>query len=57
MVNHKFDLEKASQENLYGIERWVNEGSGGIIEKIHSQYVSISTFTYLIESSFIKLST
>ena len=34
VVNHKFDLEKTFQEILYSIERWVNEGSGWIIEEI-----------------------
>ena len=43
IINHKFDLEKAFQEILYSTERWVNEGSGVIIEKIHSQYINIST--------------
>ena len=44
MTNHKFGLEKAFQEILYSIERWINEGFGWIIEKIHSQYINISTF-------------
>ena len=43
MINHKFDLEKAFQQILHSSERWVNEGSGWVIEKIHSQY--IKTFT------------
>ena len=31
VINYKFDLEKAFQEILYSIERWVNEGSAWII--------------------------
>ena len=37
VINHKFDLKKAVREILYNTERWVNEGSGWIIKKIHSQ--------------------
>ena len=55
MINHKFDLEKAFQEILYSTERWLNERSGWIIEKICSQYINISTFRPLSGSSYIKL--
>ena len=41
VIKHKFDLEKAFQEILYSTERWVNEGLGVIIEKIHSQNINI----------------
>ena len=44
MINHKLDLEKVLQEILCSIERWVNDGSGWIIESIDSQYINISTF-------------
>ena len=37
VINHKFDLEKAFEEILHSIERWVNEGSGWIIELIDSK--------------------
>ena len=43
-INHKFGLEKAFQEILHSIERWINEGSGWIIESVDSQYINISTF-------------
>ena len=44
MINHKLDLEKVLQEILCSIERWVNDGSGWIVESIDSQYINISTF-------------
>ena len=55
MTNHKFDLEKYIQEILYRTDNWINEGSGWIVEKIHSQYINISTFRPLSAKSYIKL--
>ena len=54
VMNHKFGLENAFREISFSIERWVNEGSGGIIENIHSQYINISTFKPLSGSLCIK---
>ena len=54
VINYKLDLEKAFQEILYSIERWVNEGSGWIIESIDSLYIIISTFRPLSEISHIN---
>ena len=55
MINHKIDLKKPFREILYSIERWVNEVSGWIIKKIHSQYINISTFRPLSGSFYTKL--
>ena len=54
VINYKLDLEKAFQEILYSIERWVNEGSGWIIESIDSLYIIISTFRPLSGISYIN---
>ena len=54
VINYKFDLEKAFQEILYSIERWVNEESGWIIESIDSLYIIISTFRPLSGISHIN---
>ena len=54
-INHKFDLDKPFQEILYRIDNWINERSGWILEKIHSQYINISTFRPLSGRSYIKL--
>ena len=54
VINYKLDLEKAFQEILYSIERWVNEGSGWIIESIDSLYIIISTFRPLSGISHIN---
>ena len=44
LINHKFSLENVSQEILYKIDNWINEGSGWIVELIESQYINISTY-------------
>ena len=41
MINHKFDLDKSFQDILHRIDNWINEGSGWIVEEIHSQYINI----------------
>ena len=55
MTNHKFALDKFFQEILYRIDKWLNEGSGWIDAKIHSQYINNLTFRPLSGSSYIKL--
>ena len=55
MINHKFSLENAFQEILYRIDNWINEGSGWIVELIESQYINVSTYRPLSESSYVKL--
>ena len=56
VIKHKFSLENAFQEILYRIDNWINQGSGWIVELIESQYINISTYRPLSESSSIKLS-
>ena len=55
MINHKFSLKNAFREILYNIDNWINEGSGWIVELIESQYINISTYGPLSESSYVKL--
>ena len=55
VMNHKFILENAFQEILYKTENWINEGPGWIVELIKSQYINVSTYRSLSESSYIKL--
>ena len=40
---------------LYMIDAWINEGSGWIVESIESQYINISTYRPLSESSYMNL--
>ena len=40
---------------MYRIDNWINEGSGWIIDSINGQYVNISKYAPLFESSFIEL--
>ena len=51
----KYDLDKSFQGILYRIDNWINERSDWIIELIEAQYVNISIFSPLIESTYIKL--
>ena len=55
VTNHIFKLEKSFEEILYMIDVWINNGSGWIIELIKSQYINISTYRPLLESSYIDL--
>ena len=50
-----FSLDKFFKEILFRIEKWINEGSGWIIELINSQYINVSTLRSLSGSSDIKL--
>ena len=54
-VNHRFRLENSFQEVLYIIDVWINNGSGWNVESIKSQYINISTYRSLSESSYIDL--
>ena len=55
VINHRFRLENYFQDILYLIDNWINEGSGWIVESIESQYINISTYRPLSESSYINL--
>ena len=55
IINNRFKLEHAIHEILYRIHAWINKGSGWIIESIESQYINISTYRPLVESSCIDL--
>ena len=48
-------MEKSFEEILYMIDVWINNGSGWIIELTESQYINISTYRPLSESSYIDL--
>ena len=55
VINHNFSLENAFQETLHRIDSWINERSGWIAELIVSQYINISTYRPLSESSSVQL--
>ena len=55
MINNRFKLEDSFQEILYMIDRWINKGSGWIVESIQSQYINISTCRPLSGSSYMDL--
>ena len=55
VINHRYKLNKSFQEILYRFDACTNRGSGWIIESIKSQYINISTYRPLVESSYIDL--
>ena len=55
VINHKFILDKSSQEILYRIGNWINEESGWIVELTESQYIKISSYRLLSRSSYVQL--
>ena len=55
MINHKFGLDKSSQETFYRIDNWINEGSGWIVELIEYQYINILIYRLFLGSFYIKL--
>ena len=55
VINHRFKLKNSFQEVLYLIQKWINEGSGWIVESIESQYINVSTYRPLAGSSCINL--
>ena len=46
ITNDRLKLEKSFQEILYGIDAWINKGSGWIIESVESQYINISAYKH-----------
>ena len=55
MINIKYGLNKSFEEVLHRINNWINEGSGWIIEILKTEYVSISVYSLLSGSTYIKL--
>ena len=55
VINSEFNLDKYFQEILYRIDNWINEGSDWKVESINGEYVNISMYSPLIESSFVEL--
>ena len=55
VINSEFILDKSFQEILYGIDNWINEGSGWIVESIDGEYVNIFAYNPLVGSTYIEL--
>ena len=55
VINQRFRVENSFQEILYMTDVWINNGSGWIVESIESQYINISTYRLLSESSYMDL--
>ena len=57
VINYGFEhlIDKSSEEILYRIDNWINEGSGWVIDLINSEYLNIFAYVPLLGSSFIRL--
>ena len=51
----KYSLDRSFQEVLYVIDNWINERSGWIIQSIEAQYVNISVYSPISESTYPEL--
>ena len=51
----EFGLDQSFQEILYRIDNWINQGSGWIVESIEGFYLSVSSYSPLIRSTYIEL--
>ena len=54
-INSEYMLDKSFQEILYRIDNWINEGSGWVIESKETEYVNISIYSPLSESTYTEL--
>ena len=55
VINHRFRLENFFPEMLYMIDVWINKRFGWNVESIESQYLNISIYRPLAESSYMDL--
>ena len=53
LINHRFRLENSLQEILTAV--WINNRSGWNVESIESQYINVSFYSPLSESSYMDL--
>ena len=56
VINSEFSIDISFQEILYGIDNWINEGSGWIVESLDGAYVNISVYSLLVESTYTEFS-
>ena len=56
VINSEFNLDQSFQEILYRIHNWISEGSGWIAESIEEFYLNVSSYSPLIGSTYIELS-
>ena len=55
VINPKYDFDKSFQKILCRIDNWINEEPEWVIESINGESVSISIYSPLSGSSYIKL--
>ena len=55
VINSEYAHDKSFQEILFRIDKWINEGSGWIVESIEAEYVNISVYSPLSGSTYIEL--
>ena len=55
VIRSKYVLDKSFQEMLHILDNWNHEGSAWIIEHIDREYITISIYSLLSGSTYIKL--
>ena len=55
VISSEYCLDKSFQALFNGIDNWITEGSGWIIESTDSEYVNISVYSPLSGGIYIEL--
>ena len=55
VIGSKDSLDKSFQEIFTGIDNWISEGSGWVIESTDAEYINISICNPSSGSSYIKI--
>ena len=53
----KFKLNQCFNEIIHRLEVWISHGSGWVVEEIISQFLNVSSYLPLSESTYIELPT
>ena len=55
VIGNKYFLDQCFNEIIFRLEQWISHGSGWNVEEIVSQYLNISSYLPLSESTYCKL--
>ena len=56
VINNKFGLDQSFQEINHRLDNWISHGSDWIVEEIINQFLNVSSYLPLSESTYVKLS-
>ena len=55
VINGNYKLDQSFQEIICRLDKWVSYGSGWIVQEIYNQFLSVSSYSPFIGSTYIKL--